>query len=283
MKKLLATFVTLYCLCAAAWAQLPPYGLYVMQANETGTAFYGRYITPADPAVSYALVYDGTTAQPKAVSIGTGLTYSSGTLNTSFDGSWAALSGKPSTFTATSHIHDTADITSGTLADARIPALAISKTTGLQSALDGKFANPAGTTSQVVLGNGTLGTLPVIPTRSFSYTTRSLNTCFQISASRDASVSYSVDIATSLSLTSGQQGTVYLRVYTNNVCTTGAQELMRFVNGQTGTLTVGLALTQNVTAALNGIVPAGMWAQLVTENNTGTPTFTARPGQEVLL
>lgn len=36
------------------------------------------------------------------------------------------------------------------------------------------------------------------------------------------------------------------------------------------------------TAKLAGIVPAGAWAQLVTENNTGTPTFTARPGQEVL-
>src|SRR6478736_10532173 len=126
-------------------------------------------------------------------------------------------------------------------------------------------------------------TIPTIPTRSFSYTTRSLNTCFQVSSSRDAFVSYSVDIATSLSLTTGQQGTVYMRIYTNSGCTTGTQEVTRFVNGQTGTLTIGLALTQNVTATLNGMIPAGMWVQLVTENNTGTPTFTARPGQEVLL
>lgn len=119
--------------------------------------------------------------------------------------------------------------------------------------------------------------------RSFNYTTRALNTCFQISASRDALVTYAVDIQTSLSLVAGQVGTVYLRTYTNNTCTTGTQELTRFVNGQTGALTIGLALTQNVTATLTGVVPAGLWAQLVSENTTGAPTFTARPGQEVQL
>lgn len=119
--------------------------------------------------------------------------------------------------------------------------------------------------------------------RSFAYQTRALNTCFRVSASRDALVTYSVDIATSLSLTAGQQGTVYLRVYSDSACSTGTQELTRFVNGQTGTLTVGLALTQNVTGTLTGVIPAGSYVQLVTQNNTGTPTFTARPGQEVLL
>lgn len=121
------------------------------------------------------------------------------------------------------------------------------------------------------------------PARSFSYTTRALNTCFQVSSTRDAFVSYAVDIQTSLSLVAGQQGTVYLRIYSNSSCTTGTQEVTRFVNGQTGTLTIGLALQQNVTATLNGVIPAGSYVQLVTENNTGTPTFTARPGQETLL
>lgn len=37
-----------------------------------------------------------------------------------------------------SHTHNASDINEGTLADGRIPSLAISKTTGLQSALDGK-------------------------------------------------------------------------------------------------------------------------------------------------
>lgn len=119
--------------------------------------------------------------------------------------------------------------------------------------------------------------------RSFNHTTRSLNSCFQLSTTRDAQVRYSVEVQTTMSLTGGQQGTVYLRTYTNSGCSTGTQEVTRFTNGQTGTLTIGLSLTNTITGSLSGIVPAGTWAQLVTENNTSTPTFTARPGQEVLL
>lgn len=158
-----------------------------------------------------------------------------------------------------------------------------SAVTGLTTDLAGKFASPSGTTSQYVRGDGSLATLPTAPSRSFSYSTRSLNTCFQPSSTRDALVSYSVDILTTISLTTGQQGTVYLRTYTDSGCTTGAQEVVRFVNGQTGALTIGLNISQNVTASLTGIIPAGLWVKLVTENNTSTPTFTARPGQEVLL
>lgn len=127
-------------------------------------------------------------------------------------------------------------------------------------------------------GRVTAGTV-----RSFSYQTRALNTCFQVSAARDAFVTYAVDISATLSLSGGQVGTVYLRSYTNNTCTTGAQEITRFVNGNTGSLTVGLNTTQNATGTLTGIIPAGLWVQQVTENTTGTPSFTARPGQEVLL
>lgn len=121
------------------------------------------------------------------------------------------------------------------------------------------------------------------PTKSFAYPTRSLNTCFQLSSTRDAAVQYGVDVQTSISLTGGQTGTVYLRSYTNSSCTTGAQELNRFVNGAAGTLTLGLNVTQTVSGRLGGVIPAGLYAQLVTENTVGTPTFTARPGQEVLL
>lgn len=130
--------------------------------------------------------------------------------------------------------------------------------------------------------DGTTLTAPPVA-RSFNHTTRTLNTCFQLSSTRDAQVTYAIEIQTTLSLTTGQQGTVYLRSYTNSGCSTGTQEIERFTNGQTGTLTIGLALQQTLSGSLNGIVPAGTWAQLVTENNTGTPTFTSRPGQEVLL
>lgn len=267
--------------------------------------------TPAHPLQDGLLTYDFATLLPKWTILGTNLSITGGVLNASssaqvntdwnamsgvqqllnkpafatvaFTGQWGDLQAVPSTFPPSAHTHAAADIVSGTLADARIPALAISKTTGLQAALDGKFATPAGTTAQYVRGDGSLATLPAAAARSFGYTTRALNTCFQVSATRDTLVTYSVDIATSLSLTTGQQGTVYLETFSDSGCTTGTQELTRFVNGQTGTLTIGLALTQNVTGTLTGVIPAGMYVRLRTQNNTGTPTFTARPGQETLL
>lgn len=48
---------------------------------------------------------------------------------------WASVTGKPSTFAPATHTHAAADIASGTLADARIPALAIAKITGLEARL----------------------------------------------------------------------------------------------------------------------------------------------------
>lgn len=119
--------------------------------------------------------------------------------------------------------------------------------------------------------------------RSVANPTRTLNTAFQISTDRDAIVAYSVDTACALSLSGGQQGTVYLRYADDSAHTTNVKEVCRFVNGNTGTLTIGLAITQNATGSLSGIVPAGKYGKIVTENNVGTPVFTYRSSQEVLL
>jgi len=146
-----------------------------------------------------------------------------------------------------------------------------------------KFTTPAGTTAQYVRGDGSLATMPTVAARSFNHATRAVNTCFQVSSTRDALVSYGVEIVTSISLSGGNNGTVYLRSYTNSSCSTGAQEITRVTNGQSGALTIGLNITQTVTLNITGVAPAGTWVQLVTENTTGSPTFTARPGQEVLL
>ena len=58
----------------------------------------------------------------------------------------AAVTGKAES----GHKHAAADITSGTLTEARIPALGIAKVTGLQAALDAKQASGSyATTAQV--------------------------------------------------------------------------------------------------------------------------------------
>lgn len=112
---------------------------------------------------------------------------------------------------------------------------------------------------------------------------RTLNTIFQVSATRWTQVRYSVDISTTVSLTGSQVGRVVLEMATNAAFTTGVQELQSFGNGNSGTLVVGLVLTQLCTACLSGQVPPGNYVRLRTVNTTGTPTFTYVSGQEVLL
>ncbi|MMZ52644.1 hypothetical protein D1872_144200 [compost metagenome] len=68
---------------------------------------------------------------------------------------WADVTGKPTTFPPATHTHNASDINAGTLNEARIPALAISKITNLQTTLDGKLtaskvaARPASTATDV--------------------------------------------------------------------------------------------------------------------------------------
>ncbi len=82
---------------------------------------------------------------------------------TLFSGLYADLGGVPSTFAPSPHTHAASDIVSGVLADARIPSIPISKTTGLQPALDAKLSTPTGTTSQYLRGDGTIAAFPAIP------------------------------------------------------------------------------------------------------------------------
>lgn len=122
-----------------------------------------------------------------------------------------------------------------------------------------------------------------VATRSFTNPSRSLNSAFQISTTQDAIVSYTVDIAATLSLTTGQAGTVTLQYADDSGMSTNLKTVQSSVNGNSGVLAIGLGLTQTATAALGGVIPAGKYVKLVTANTTGTPTFTMRAAQEVLL
>jgi hypothetical protein len=117
----------------------------------------------------------------------------------------------------------------------------------------------------------------------FTATSRALNTAFQLSTARLGYVTYAVDIAATLSLTAGATGTVFLEAAADSGFTTAVREVARSVNGNTGTLTVGLGLTQNVTAIVSGYISANEWVRIRTANTVGTPVFTYRNGQEVLI
>lgn len=119
--------------------------------------------------------------------------------------------------------------------------------------------------------------------RSFSYPTRLLNTAYQPSATQDCLVVSSIDIACTISLTTGQTGTVILEIADDSGFTTNVKTLQSTANGNTGTLTVGLNLTQTATASVCGVVPIGKYYRIRSVNTTGTPTFTMKTTQEVLL
>jgi hypothetical protein len=93
----------------------------------------------------------------------------------------------------------------------------------------------------------------------------------QPDATHDVLLSFSVKIATTLSLTTGTAGHVDLLCDSASTPTT----VVETVSGEsTGTLTVGLNLVASNTLVLHYRVPAAHYCRLVTANDTGTPTFT---------
>lgn len=117
----------------------------------------------------------------------------------------------------------------------------------------------------------------------FSTPTRAVNTAYQPSTTRNAMVNASVDITSTLSLTTGQVGKVSLQYADNNTFTTNLVTVQAFSNGNSGSLTLGLNLGQIVTAAVSGIIPKGKYYRLLTTNVTGTPSYGTPVVQEVLL
>lgn len=115
--------------------------------------------------------------------------------------------------------------------------------------------------------------------RSFATTTRSLNTAFQISSTRDAFISCPITASPTLTLTSGQTATVTSQYADNSTMTTNVQTLPGFTDGNTGVLALGAGLSQTVGTSIGGFVPAGKWLKFTT---SGAATPTLGNCQEVL-
>lgn len=120
-------------------------------------------------------------------------------------------------------------------------------------------------------------------TRSQSAATRSLNTAFQVSSSRDANVFYSVQTTVTASIGGGQDGDVFLDIASDSGFTANVQSLSVAPCSQTYTLAIALQGVQKCAANVSGFVPAGYYVRLRTVSNTGSPAFAYRLGQEILL
>lgn len=128
---------------------------------------------------------------------------------------------------------------------------------------------------------GSYSQVPLVPVQSA--VSRSLNSAFQISPSRNALVTYSVQITVTASISGGQNGDVILEIASDSGFTTNVQTLSASGLGQTYTLAVALQGVQPQTQPVSGFVPAGYFVRLRTVQNTGTPSFAYRFGQEVLM
>lgn len=107
---------------------------------------------------------------------------------------------------------------------------------------------------------------------------------FTLSSTQNALVNYSISITTSVSLSGNASGYVVLEICPTNSSTAASWlEIGRSPSGQSGTLVVGLTLTQVGGGQIGGAVPAGYYSRLRSVNVSGTPTYAYNSGQEVLL
>lgn len=174
-----------------------------------------------------------------------------------------------------------------------------SKVSALEMGKQDKFS---GTDSQYVRGDGSLASFPSMPaaqiqsdwnqtntsaadfiknkpSRTYANPTRSLNSAFLISSTRDSLVRYSITITSAATLLLGSRGTVYLRYADDSGFTTNVKEVDRQGFG----VGSGLVVTGYSTISVGGPIPAGKYVQIVTENTSGTPTFAFNSAQEVLV
>lgn len=194
-------------------------------------------------------------------------------------GAYSDLSGKPTIPAA--QVNSDWSAVSGSAQILNKPTLSTVATTGSYSDLSGK---PSLATVATSGDYNDLSSKPSIPaTVSGSNVTRTPGTCFQVSSTRNAMVSYSVDVTTALSLTSGAVGKVAINTYTNSSCTTGSTEIDSQQAGLTGALVIGLGVNNPATVKVNGWVASGLWVNIVDTSTTGTATFAYRKGTEVLF
>lgn len=292
MKKLIAA--ALVCLISLA-AHAGPNDLIINQRNPIDNGNILR--TLISPPTDGLFYYNATTLLPGYLTLGTGLSVNSGVLNVTpaasqVNADWNAASGvarilnKP-TISTVAMTGQAGDLTG--LAPVALSG-AYGDLTGRPSLFSGAYADLTGKPAfAAVATTGNYNDLinrpsiPVIAARAYAYRTPALNTCFQLSTTRDTQVSYAVDVTTTLTLIGGARGSVYLRSYTDAACSAGQQALVSGSSGLPAALTVAVGLQNLGSVSLLATVPAGAWVRIETVNDVATPTFAARQGQEVQL
>lgn len=109
---------------------------------------------------------------------------------------------------------------------------------------------------------------------------RTLNSAFQPSSTRPTLVGFSVRVSSAVTVSGGQAGRIELRSDASNPPTTVRG---RVAGGITGTVVVGISLTDVSEGQLTYLVPAGHYVKLVTVDETSTPTYSLNAQYEATL
>lgn len=254
-----------------------PLDVLYTQRNATDTGNVTRM--PAHPTVNAFILFDGSTLQPQYATFGTGISFDSGVLNVTGTAGPQGPAGPtgdagpqgPTGATGSTGAQGPKGDTGNTGPQG---ATGATGSQGIQGATGATGATgPTGATG---------ATGPAIVTSQAS-ATRSLNASFQVSSTRAALVHYSVRITTNVSIGSNQDGDVILEIASDSGFTTNVQTIAIAQNGQTVTLALALNSVQSQTFVLAGYIPLGYYVRLRTVNNSGTPTYLYRSGQEALI
>lgn len=181
------------------------------------------------------------------------------------------------------------DIASGAFTDARIAqsnvtqhqaalSIATSQLTGTKTNTFISDFSTAARSAISVTGDGsynsTTGVITINNpgTATLNHPSRALNSCFQISSTKDADFHYSVDVVAALVLGGG---TATITSYTNSGCTTGAQA------ERDGTVTAPVGGTTSIN--LDGRLTAGLWAKITVANTGLGATSSIRAVQQEIV
>lgn len=200
---------------------------------------------------------------------------------TLFSGAYSDLTGKP-TYAAVATSGSYNDLTAKpSIPSAQVNADWTSNSGVTQVLNKPTLATVATSGSYIDLSNKP--TIPTIVAPSQSGATRSLNTAFQVSTTRQFMVTYSGSITTTANIAGGQDGSIILEIASDSGFTSNVQTLSSCRNSQTYTLAVAIQGVQINVTPLHGFVPIGYYVRLRTVSTTGSPTFAFVSGQEVLF
>jgi hypothetical protein len=131
---------------------------------------------------------------------------------------------------------------------------------------------------------GWLNTTTFTPTIGISKSgvgTRAFNTAFQVSATKTAIVMYSIEASPTLSLTGGQTAKVVLSTSATSGGTFTA--VSGYKDANTGSLTIGLNMTDTAGGVVSSVIQPGYWVKLDTTGTTSGLTITLIALDETIL